>query len=290
MRELTIKNEKTFIGRFGEPVIYVCDEISGNVKINGDLCRSLGKVANGGESTFVIGEEKTKIYAVSDKYFKKASNDFVVIPAGTEDVVLEGRNVFHAFIASLFRFNGVTDSASLENRKRVRKKAYAHLLRSCISGCIIGVVLLDLMFTTPLEGKPVTVVESGVKMTISDGFEKSKTETAEFGYSWFFANVFGSKYSFDDEEALKDLTVEEFAEKRKKKINENAQIKSENGLVFLENYTYSEHTKSDDKWIHTFYKTSDSFWMISFVTTEFYVDKYEPLFFQWAKSVEFVEE
>ena len=290
MRNLTIKSEKTFIGWFGEPVIYVCDEVSGNVKINEDLCRRLGQVKNGGESTFVIGEEETKIYAVSDKYFKKASNDFVVIPAGTEDVVLEGRNVFHAFIASLFRFNGVTDSASLENRKKVRKKAYAHLLRSCISGCIIGVVLLDLMFTTPLEGKPVTVVESGVKMTISDGFEKSKTETAEFRYSWFFANVFGSKYSFDDEEALKDLTVEEFAEKRKKKINENAQIKSENGLVFLENYTYSEHTKSDDKWIHVFYKTSDLFWMISFVTAEFYVDKYEPLFFEWAKSVEFVEE
>ena len=62
MRNLTIKREKSFVGCLTKARVFVCDELTGDTKINGDKCYKIGDLKNGEEKTFAIGDEETKIY------------------------------------------------------------------------------------------------------------------------------------------------------------------------------------------------------------------------------------
>ena len=92
MRNLTIKREKRFVGCLGTMQVYMEDPQNNDMIINGFACRKLGTLKNGQEKTFAVSESAARVYVIADKLSVSFCNEYYVLPEGTEDVVLTGRN------------------------------------------------------------------------------------------------------------------------------------------------------------------------------------------------------
>lgn len=291
MRNLTIKREKSFVGCLVKANVYVHDELTGDTKINGDKCYKLGSLKNGEEKTFTIGDDETKIYVVADKLSMKLTNEVCYIPAGFENVYLMGECKYNPLGGNNFRFHGMTDPRVLANRKKSTKK-FGVFFALCI---IVGIVLGFFSgYDAPVYGKdgePYKFVdESGVIITLTDTFEKMYTENTAFTYGTNDAVVFGHKAEFSASEGLEDYTLEEYAEESIKFNELDAEVKKENGITYYLYKMYVDNEGAQYYYFAAFYKTEDAFWTITFAIDEAQYEEYEPLFFEWANSVMFVEE
>lgn len=291
MRYLTIKREKSFAGRFTRAKVYVCDELTGDTKINGDKCCKIGELKNGEENTFVIGDAETQIYVIQDKLSKNVCNEVCYIPAGVENIYLMGECKYNPFGGNNFRFHGMTDPRVLANRKKTSKKFGAFLVLCAVFGLFVGFFSTYDPIVYGKDGEPYEFVdESGVIITLTDTFEKMDTENTAFTYGTNDAVVFGHKAEFSASEGLGDYTLEEYAEESIKFNELDAEVKKENGITY---YLYKSYVNDDGALYYYFaalYKTEDAFWTITFAIDEGHYAEYEPLFFEWAKSVAFVKE
>ncbi len=290
MRNLTIKREKSFVACLAKANVYVHDELTGDTKINGDKCYKLGSLKNGEEKTFTIGDEETKIYVVADKLSMKLTNEVCYIPAGYENVYLMGECKYNPIGGNNFRFHGMTDPRVLANRKKSTRK-FGVFFALCI---IVGIVLgFWSGYDAPVYGKdgePCEFVdESGVVITLTDSFEKIDTE-AGFTYGTNDAVVFGGETEFSAMEGLEDYSLKEYGELLIEKNGWDTDVKKENGITYYLYEVYVENEGANYLYMATLYKTEDSFWTITFAIDEAQYEEYKPLFFEWAKSVQFVEE
>lgn len=290
MRNLTIKREKSFVACLVKANVYVHDELTGDTKINGDKCYKLGSLKNGEEKTFTIGDEETKIYVVADKLSMKLTNEVCYIPAGFENVYLMGECKYNPIGGNNFRFHGMTDPRVLANRKKSTKK-FGVFFALCI---IVGIVLGFFSgYDAPVYGKdgePCEFVdESGVVITLTDSFEKIDTE-AGFTYGTNDAVVFGDETAFSAMEGLEDYSLKEYGELLIEKNGWDTDVKKENGITYYLYEVYVENEGANYFYMATLYKTEDSFWTITFAIDEAQYEEYKPLFFEWANSVQFVEE
>ncbi len=292
MRNLTIKREKSFVGCLTKARIYVHDELTGDTKINGDKCYKLGELKNGEEKNFVIGDEETKLYVVADKLSRNIANEVCFIPAGFENIYLMGECKYNPFGGNIFRFHGMTDPRVLANRKKSSKK-YGVLLAVCI---IIGVVAGFFSgYEAPTyakDGEPYEIVDdSGVVITLTDTFVDSELEGYTFSYSTSDVGVIGVQEPFSIFEGFEDYTIEDYAEMMiRNNKREGSEYTRENGVDFIEYTFYNQEENINYAYLVAMYKTDDSFWAINFAVAEEEYETYRPLFLEWAKSVEFVEE
>ena len=86
--------------------VYIEDTSPTELQINGVNVRKLGTLANGETGTFEIGEDELRVYVIGDKLSKNYCSDFAVIPAGSEDVALKGRNHLDPSVRNAFIFEG----------------------------------------------------------------------------------------------------------------------------------------------------------------------------------------
>ena len=291
MRNLTIKREKSFVGCLVKANVYVHDELTGDTKINGDKCYKLGSLKNGEEKTFAIGDDETKIYVVADKLSMKLTNEVCYIPAGIENVYLMGEFKYNPFGGNAFRFHGMTDPRVLANRKKSTRK-FGVFFALCV---VVGIVLGFFSgYDAPVYGKdgePYKFVdESGVVITLTDTFEKMYNETTTFTYGTNDAVVFGDKTEFSAVEGLEDYTLKEYGELLIEHNEWDAEVKKENGITYYLYDVYVENQDANFFYFAALYKTEDAFWTITFAIDEAQYEEYEPLFFEWAKSVAFVDE
>ena len=77
---------------------------------------------NGAEETFLISERAQKIFVIADQASKEYCNDFVKVPAGSNDVSYTGQCRFNPTNGNAFRFDDVTDEEVLANRKAAGKR------------------------------------------------------------------------------------------------------------------------------------------------------------------------
>lgn len=291
MRGLTIKREKSFAGRLTRAKIYIQDELTGDTKINGEKCYKLGDLKNGEEKTFAIGDGETKIYVIQDKFSKNMCNEICYIPEGVENIYLMGECKYNPFGGNNFRFHGMTDPRVLANRKKTSKKFGVFLAFCALLGLVVGFFGTYDPLVYGKDGEPYEFVdESGVIITLTDSFEKMYTENTAFTYGTNDAVVFGHKAEFSLTEGLEDYSLEKYAEESIKFNELDAELKNENGITY---YVYKMNVDNEGAkycYFATFYKTEDAFWTITFAIDEAQYEVYEPLFFEWAKSVEFVEE
>ena len=137
MRSLTVKREKTFVGCAVKAKVYIADE-NGDTEINGVPCSFLGELKNNEKKTFEITEAETRVFVIADKISKDYCNDSRLVPAGTADVLLTGKNRFNLNNGNAFRFDGEPDDFAQLNRVNGPKKGGARMIIAIIVGLAVG--------------------------------------------------------------------------------------------------------------------------------------------------------
>ena len=114
MRKLSITRIKRMVGCAGKMTIFLEDPGNGDwlIKIpNSDgegveecRCRLAGMLKNGETVSCQISEVATRVIVTADRFFC----DCYLLPAGTEDVALTGRNYLQPSKGNPFKFDRET--------------------------------------------------------------------------------------------------------------------------------------------------------------------------------------
>ncbi len=140
MRNLTIKRMKKAAGSLGKVRIYIADR-TGDTLINDTLCRLLGTLKTARKKTFSVSEEQVKLIATADKLSRNLFNEIYTLPAGSEDVLLIGRNSFNPAAGNMFRFDSNCSQEALDNRRRGLLRGWLLLACAVIIGILLGLWL-----------------------------------------------------------------------------------------------------------------------------------------------------
>ncbi len=286
MRNLTIRRTKTYVACLAKMKVYIEDYVNGDTTINNVPCRKLGDLKNGEEKTFVIGDEPAKVFVVADKLSKNLSNEFVNIPAGTEDIFLSGKNWYNPANGNAFRFDGAVDEDVLKNRKKGTKKGIIVIIIAAIIGFIIGIAGT---MNDDVEVAPEVFASNGMEITLTNEF----TETSVDGYTVCYGSqnvaVFALKEDFALFEGAKEYTLAEYGEMvvDSNGFSSDVELQTVDGLSCFEYEWTNPETNIEYKYLSVVYKTTNAFWLIQFSTTADNYDSCYADFLQWAKSVEF---
>lgn len=119
MRKLTVKRQKSMIGCAFKVNLYIQDDLSNEVMVDGLTFRKLEAVKNDSECTFEIECEKLILFSAVDDALSKCIKsgyenpvdvgrvvmDKIVIPEGSEDIVICGKNLFNPLKGNPFVFD-----------------------------------------------------------------------------------------------------------------------------------------------------------------------------------------
>ncbi|MBP3333556.1 MAG: hypothetical protein J6M35_05865 [Clostridia bacterium] len=287
MRNLTVKREKRYVGCLAKVHLYVEDPTSNDIVINQVKCRKLGELKNGEEKTFAIEDHELRVFAIIDKLSKGYCNDFYKIPAGYEDVSLQGRCAFNSFSGYAFMFDGVTDEEALQNRKKNKKKGAIIGVIAIIVGFLIG---FGSVYYSDSAPSPQTFSSNGVKITLTDDFIKVPAGDFTICYSSDDLAVVFLEERFDVYEGLEDYTLKEYGE-RVIEINHDpsTQLNEENGLMYFKYKATNPDSGNEYSYIAFVYETSEAFWLVQFGVLTEDVDDYYQDIFNYAKSIKFTK-
>lgn len=138
MRKLTIKRRKKFAACLSKMKVYIEDYEKPETYINDLPCRKLGDIKNGEEKTFEISENEARLIVIADQVSKNFCNEIYSIVASSEDIYLEGENVINPGAGNPFRFDGNTDVAAVNNRKKSTARGIIILLIAVVVGLVVG--------------------------------------------------------------------------------------------------------------------------------------------------------
>lgn len=288
MRNLTIKRRKSFVGCAVKMKVYLEDPVSGDLTINGVLCRKLGDLKNNEEKTFTIGSEEARVFVIADKLSKNHCNEFIRIPAGEEDVQLSGKNHFNPFAGNPFWFDGPVDLEMLKNRNKSISKSAIFIYVVLMAGIILGfLVTRNVLSGNSQSAKHFS--ENGMEITLTHEFRKVQMDGFEASFTSKKAAVFALKEEFDLVEGFGDLTLEEYGEliMEGNGMEAGSKVKNDIGLPYFEYTRENEKLKCDYHYFAVLFKAEDAFWMVQFAVPEADFAEYRPLFIDWAKSIEF---
>lgn len=280
MRNLTITRTKSFVACLGKMKVYIEDPMGGDTVISGVNCRKLGDLKNGETVTFPIGEEAARVYVIADQMSKNYSNDYYPLEAGTEDVVLTGKNHFNPGAGNPFRFDGVTDEHILASRKKGSRKGNLIIIAAAIVGVLIGMNRTHIV-------KPQDFSVDDMTLTLNSEFREVSYEGFTQCYESSNTGVTVLKESFAQYPVLKDYTLSEYGDAV---IWSNGLTDS--SLTPYADFMYFTYTASDDTgntfgYLATVHQGTDGFWLIQFSTLEEKFPDYESQFLEWAETVRF---
>ena len=280
MRNLTITRTKSFVACLGKMKVYIEDPMGGDTVISGVNCRKLGDLKNGETVTFPIGEEAARVYVIADQMSKNYSNDYYPLEAGTEDVVLTGKNHFNPGAGNPFRFDGVTDETVLANRKKGGRMGIVILILAAIFGAIMGRSCARVV-------QPQDFTVDNMTITLSSEFRAADYEGFTQCYESRNMGVSVLKESFSQYPILEDYTLEEYGD-----AVMWANGLTDSSLTPYADFMYFTYTSTDDAgntfgYLATVHQSNDAFWLIQFSTLEEKYPDYESQFLQWAETVRF---
>lgn len=285
MRKLTIIREKRFVAKLGKMKIYIEDPVFGELRINGIPCRKIGELKNGEEKTFEIGENAAKIFVIADKISRNYSNEYYDLPAGTEDIVLTGRNEFNLATGNAFRFEG--NEATAENRRRGTRIGVVVLCVSVFIGLLVGYLIGNAFFAKRQPNDAVFTAE-GMSITLTDAFAKTEAAGLTVAYDSENVAVLALKEKFSLMEGFEDYTLDQYgALVLQSNGLDSDSMRTDNGLPhFAYDYTNPETNESFTYYSYI-YKSNDAFWLIQFAVRLECVEQYKPQIPKWAESVRF---
>lgn len=278
MRKLTITRNKAFTASLATMKVYIEDPDSQELEIQGVPCRKLGVLKNGETKTFEIRESAAKVYVIGDKLSRNYANDFVQIPAGTEDITLSGKNHYNPAGGNPFYFDGHATEEVLANRKRNKKTGWVIIIVSAIVGLAIG-----LLQNLPAAAKPKDFSVDGMTVTLTDKFRSVEEEGFNACYGTDKQVVLVIKEDFSLFEGAADLTKAEYAQLTidAYSLSETAKVQEKDGL------TYFEYQANTYHYLAVVYKSQDAFWLIQFCSNISDAADFESEFMAMAKTVKF---
>lgn len=104
MRKIAINRKKSLAGCAGKVLIYTIDRIEEDIAITKNSCNFLGSVKNNSAFESEITENEITILAVYDNLGVFMVTDHIVIPQGTDDVVINGKVKFNPARGNPFVF------------------------------------------------------------------------------------------------------------------------------------------------------------------------------------------
>lgn len=286
MRNLTITRKKSFVGCLGKMKVYIEDSEAGELEINGVSCRKLGTLKNGETHTFTIGDQAAKVFVIADELSRGYCNDCYPLPAGTEDVVISGKNKFHPGAGNPFRFDGVTDPELLANRKKGNGKGFVIMIVSILIGLAVGSILSKGL-TAGKSAHPKDFSAEGMTITLTDDFREESYQGFTQCYESRSVAVFTLKEDFTLMPGLKDYSVYDYGQLVAESNQvDPSELETNRGILYFDYVTQGSDGK-DYYYMVTLHKGNDAFWLIEFATPVNNQDQMYSQFLSWAVSVTF---
>lgn len=284
MRNLTITRTKSFVACLVKMKVYIEDAMAGELTINGVSCRKLGILKNGETATFSIGDQAARVFVIADKASRNFSNDYYTIPAGTEDIVLTGKNHFNPGAGNAFLFDGVTDPEILANRKKGSRKGIVILVVAALLGFLVGFLPTASRVRTV---QPKEFSAAGMTITLNTEFKEASYQGYTQCYETRTIAVFALKEEFTLMAGLEDYTLEEYgALVLQSNGMDLSELEYENGVYYFD-FTALGGDGNENYYFATLHKGNDAFWLIQFATPVTNQEKVQDDFFEWAASVTF---
>lgn len=286
MRILTIHRRESFAGCAAAMKVYIEDPDAHDLTINGVSCRKLGELKNDQQASFQISNSPARVFVVADKLSKDFCNDFYPVPCGTKDLSISGKNHYNPFAGNPFYFDNVTEPAVLNNRKKAKRKSILIMLIAALVGFAIGFCAVSGVFRGP---QPKTFTAEGMQITLTDAFHEADNSYFDVCYDSKDVAIFCLREPFTLQEDFEDYSLQEYGDLMLENNNFESSVKIQTG-VGLTYFTYTTDVGGNVYYYYAvLYKTTDAFWMLQFSTLEKNVEKYQPEFVQWAKSVTFTK-
>lgn len=297
MRNLTIQREKSVVACLAKIKVYIEDPAASELTIQNVPCRKLGEIKNGETKTFEIGDGAAKLFVIGDKLSKNYCNEVYQIPEGTEDLSLKGKNQYNPFAGNPFRFHGVTDPLTLENRKKGSDRGALTMGISIAVGATIGIFAVICIATIAIlggimgsdgEAETKTFTAEDMKITLTDEFIPAQQEGFTACYGTEDVVVLATEEAFSLMAGFSAYTIEDYGNLILQNSSLTSTLQTEpNGLVYFEYEATSDATYHYRAYL---FKESDAFWMIQFAVEASAFAEYEDEIRTWASSVVFDEE
>lgn len=288
MRNLTIRREKSAAASSTPIRIYIEDPDLGDILINGIPCRQLGTLANGEKTTFTIEEEEAKLFAIPANQSTDRCGEYLTLPEGEGDLFIRGQNHFNPLAKNPFQFQGVTEEAVLEYRKKGRNKGIAALTGVMAAVVVlIGAVVAFFLLRDPENAKEFT--SDGMTVTLTEDFEQESVDGFTAACKSPEAAMFAVKEEFTLMDGAEDLTIEEYVNIlfQNNPLTAEAELNTEGEIPWFE-YSYMDPMAGQTyQYFVAVYKTEDAFWLVQFATPEALAEEMTPRFHKWAESVSF---
>lgn len=283
MRNLTVKRIKSIVACMGRMQVYIEDPVTGDLVINGILCRKLGDLKNGEEKTFSIGDGTAKLFVIADQLSRNFSNDFFQLPQGREDLFLTGKNRLNPAAGNPFIFNNNRNSKALENRRKATRRGWILLAAGALAGFLAGYLLVS-GISCAMDSGAKTFRYDGMEMTLTNRFSETADEKFDFCYSSADVAVLGLKEELALNPGLKGYDRGRYAQMVIQNNNLSATVRTEGNLMW---FTYGSATEDGYHYSAYIYQTEDAFWMIQFCTKADQWENQTENIEKWAKSVQF---
>lgn len=284
MRYLTIQRNKSFVACLMKVKVYIEDPNSSEIKIQGVPCRKIGTIKNGEQQTFMIGDEKLRIYVIADKLSKNYCCDFYEVPEGTENIFISGSCKYNPLNGNAFRFDGVPTEEMKYRRKHGMKKGIAVFAVCIVIGIIIGLAASILPLFIEPEEKVFT--KNSISITLNEDFAEEIHDGFDAVYGSGNMAVFMRNEKFGGDEEFAAMTVDEYCNAVIEVNEKSTSVKHKDGLTYYEYNAVSDQAVNY-RYLCFTYKTSDSFWLVQFAVEESNYSRYEEDIFTYAKSITF---
>ena len=284
MRHLTIKRTGSFVGCMGKVSVFITDP-AGDKTVCGDACRLLGLLGNGKTEIYEISEQSAKLYLVAGT---QIYNDSTVIPEGTDDVYLEGRNRYDPMHGNAFILSSNDSGEKTADRKKRNTKA---LLLLFVVPLIVGLAVgLIPHFIRNSPGNPKRFVCDGMSIELTDKFveRENVSSTAYYTSKDVIAAVIEDR--FDEYPWLLEYTVDDYL-KTVWEINgieaESVKKETDGSLVWYDRVTADESTKTSIRNRTYVFRSDEAFWLVQFLTKSSAGNKFDGRIEKYASSVSF---
>lgn len=287
MRNLTIKRAKRFVGCLGTMKVYIEDPQADDMIINGVACRMLGSLKNGQEQTFYVSEAAAKVFVIAGKLSKGFCNEYYPLQEGTEDIVLTGKNCFNPAAGNAFRFDGVTDPAVLENRKKTTNKGIIVLIASAIVGALVGFAVGGQMVKNMLSAKyePKEYMVADLRITLTEEFRDLEVEGYTGGFQTRDVAILILQENRNVLEAGGVKTLTQYANLIQQVNKHNAPIQEEEHFLYYEYDFHNSTTNEDFHYFVMMYKNPVDFYIVQFAVHQDETENYRESIMEWARSV-----
>ena len=291
MRRLTIRREKRFVGCLGTMKVYIEDPTANDMTINGCNCRKLGTLKNGQKKSFHISEDAARIFVIADKLSKDFCNEYYSLPAGQDDIELTGRNCFNPANGNAFRFDGVTDPAVLENRKRSTDKGVLilviALVASIMVGGIIGGTIVGVRIAKEIISSaygPKEFEAGSLRIMLTNEFQKTTVD----GHTAFQSDDAVVIVQHELRGSLDSVGIDgvkEYAKAVQKANGHIATIYNDGKFLY---YEYVDTNSTTGERIHNlimFRANNEYFYMVQFAVPQDNWNEKQDSVMEWARSV-----